>query len=73
MITYNGQNYYTYEEMSEDVATKSKPDWVTWDTRKLTDLLNVKGVPYIKTPFGWVQISKAEYMRHKRKGVELYG
>ena len=73
MITYNGENYYTYEEMLEDVKKQPKPDWLTWNRYAINELLNVKGIPYVKKPFGWVQISKAEYMRHKRRGVELYG
>ena len=73
MVEYNGVKYYTYKEVVEDIENNSKPDWMTWDAGAMLRLLNIEGIPYIKTQFGWCQISKSEYFRHRRKGIELYG
>lgn len=68
MVEYNGKKYYTFEEMKTDANNKCP-----FDNSLMMELLNVKGIPYIQTPFGWVQITKAEYFRARKRGVELYG
>lgn len=68
MVEYNSKKYYTFEEMKADANSKCP-----FDNTLMMELLNVKRIPYIQTPFGWVQITKDEYFRARKRGVELYG